>query len=904
MNLKLPAIGLLLLSIATTQAQKKPLSQSVYDSWKQVMKPVVSDNGAYTVYEVTPAKGDGELIIVNNSTFAPQKIERGADATVFGNSGWVTYSIKPTHESMRQANIKKLKGDKLPQSETYISKIEGGSPIKLPAKSKVQTARNAAIAAYTYEVTPTKDSTKKVQAKKFNRLVVLDLTKGDSTIVDNVGKFDISDNGALILLSQETDSLKSVSAMKGGKLTELYTAKQGKIGSLKTDENGTQGAYMVTPDTTAWAQYQLYYVDSKLAKRQLAADGARGYTVSNNGNLSFNKKGTRLMFGMAQPPKAIAKDTLPDDEKAPLDMWSWTDTLLMPQQIASRSQLEKTSYIAVFQPLKNTTALLADKYLSRIQFAADDETPYALGIDNNPYMWSSTWDSPAKTDVYIVDIATGARRLLIKGNTGNGTISPDAKYLLRFDPIEQQYFMMDVATGNIKNVSKSIPYPLADSTNDVPTPDPAYGIAGWTAKDGAVVYDQFDMWLLSYDKEPRRLTNSRGTGIELKYVRLDPEEKTLDLTKDWTLAAFYEPTNDAGFYKLSPTGTLTKLIMSDHKYSTPIKAKDSDRLIFQRENFKEYRDLWVSNTKFENPKKISDANPQASQYLWGSVQHMEWTTMDGETNRGLLYLPENYDPAKKYPTIVYFYETHSRTKNAHLHPQPAWSIIVPVYYTSRDYVVFMPDIKYQTGYPGEGAYNSIVSASRTLIERGISDPARMAIQGQSWGGYQTAYLITRTNMFRAACAGALVSNMTSAFGGIRWGSGSPRMFQYERGQSRIGVSLWENPLLYLENSPLFGAPNVRTPLLMMHNDADDAVPWYQGIEYFLALRRNNVPVWFMNYNGQPHNLRAYAAKMDWDLRMSQFFDYYLKDAPMPRWMKEGIDITEKGHELKFDLLEK
>ncbi|WP_274958042.1 alpha/beta hydrolase family protein, partial [Millionella massiliensis] len=142
--------------------------------------------------------------------------------------------------------------------------------------------------------------------------------------------------------------------------------------------------------------------------------------------------------------------------------------------------------------------------------------------------------------------------------------------------------------------------------------------------------------------------------------------------------------------------------------------------------------------------------------------------------------------------------------------------------------------------------------------------------------------------------------MTSATGGIRWGSGLPRMFQYEHGQSRIGGSLWEKPIEYIENSPLFFANKVHTPMLMRHDDADEAVPWYQGIEYFLALRRHGVPVWMLNYNGQPHNLRRYADRLDWDRRMMQFFDHYLKGAPAPRWMREGIPVTDKGIDPKLD----
>lgn len=169
----------------------------------------------------------------------------------------------------------------------------------------------------------------------------------------------------------------------------------------------------------------------------------------------------------------------------------------------------------------------------------------------------------------------------------------------------------------------------------------------------------------------------------------------------------------------------------------------------------------------------------------------------------------------------------------------------------------------------------------------------IGIQDHSWGGYQIAYMITQTNRFRAVAAGAPVANMTSAYDAIRWGPGLPRQFQYERTQSRIGGTLWEYPMRYIENSPVFMADRVKTPLMMIHNDADDAVPWYQGIEYYLALRRLGKEVYLFTYNGEPHGLRRRPNQKDYTLRLQQYFDYYLKGAPKPEWMERGIPYLEK-----------
>ena len=268
----------------------------------------------------------------------------------------------------------------------------------------------------------------------------------------------------------------------------------------------------------------------------------------------------------------------------------------------------------------------------------------------------------------------------------------------------------------------------------------------------------------------------------------------------------------------------------------------------------------------------------------------------------MIFKPENFDPTKKYPMIAYFYEKDSDLLHLFRNPAPSASTINIPLFVSQGYIVFNPDIPYKVGYPGESAISAIVSGVNAVVDRGYVDPKRIGIQGQSWGGYQVAYMVTETNMFAAAGAGAPVSNMFSAYGGIRYGSGLVRQFQYERQQSRIGGTPWNSFLRYVENSPLFHADKVETPLLMMHNDRDGAVPWTQGVEYFTALRRLNKPVWLLNYNNEDHNLVQRKNRKDLSIRLSQFFDHYLKDAPAPEWMVKGLPAVDKGRTMGTELV--
>jgi dipeptidyl aminopeptidase/acylaminoacyl peptidase len=317
------------------------------------------------------------------------------------------------------------------------------------------------------------------------------------------------------------------------------------------------------------------------------------------------------------------------------------------------------------------------------------------------------------------------------------------------------------------------------------------------------------------------------------------------------------------------------------------------------EDYQNSPNVFVLNkpaTTINQPQQLTAINPQQQQYNWGTATLFTWRAYNGKMAEGILYKPENFVPTQKYPMIVYFYERNNQTLYNYIPPTPTPSRLNISFYVSRGYVVFVPDIWYTKGHPGQSAYDYIVSGTRAVVKLGFVDSTKLGIQGQSWGGYQTAYVITRTNLYKAAWAGAPVVNMFSAYGGIRWESGVNRQFQYEKTQSRIGADIWQRPDLYIENSPLFHLKNVKTPLVIMSNDADGAVPWYQGIEFYTALRRLHKPVWLLVYNGEAHNLVERRNRKDIQIREQQFFDWLLKGAKPAKWITEGVPAILKGRD--------
>jgi len=371
------------------------------------------------------------------------------------------------------------------------------------------------------------------------------------------------------------------------------------------------------------------------------------------------------------------------------------------------------------------------------------------------------------------------------------------------------------------------------------------------------------------------------------------------------LTTFNEVDKNSGYYEYNlKSGKGKQLLSGSYRYTNAIKAKENNKLIFSHESFVEFPDIRFSDLSFKSQNKISNANPQQGEYNWGTAEIVKWTSLDGLDLEGMLIKPENFDPSKKYPMIVNFYEKSSASIHRHKAPSAGRSTINYSFYTSRGYVIFNPDVYYRIGYPGESAYNCVIPGVTSLIEKGFIDKDNIGVQGHSWGGYQIAYLVTKTDIFKAAEAGAPVPNMISAYGGIRWWTGLSRQFQYEHTQSRIGGTPWEYPARYIENSPIFYIDKINTPLLIMHNDADGHVPWYQGIEFFVSLRRLGKPSWFLNYNGEPHWPLNRQNRLDFNIRMAQFFDYYLKDEPMPVWMERGVPAIEKGINQGLELIDK
>lgn len=927
-------MGFILNSNAQTTS-KKPLSTNDFAKWKVMNNPIVSGDGKYVSYEMNPQKGDGVLVIKPVESKKEDLFPRGYGAGFSSESDFIVYKIKQPADSIRNAKKKKLKKEQMPKDSIGIFVFKHHKSFKYPNLKQYSLPKeNASWVAFLTDMKKAKkkaekddDSKKKTNTKakksdtddQKSQLVLFNSETGDTICYQNITEFYYAPKGqAISFIRQTKDSLDRTEVLVFDTKTsqaKVIFDRNGTAKKITSDPQGGRFGFVFSSDTAKVKTYSLFYGSTASGEPRAVVLPAMaglpvGWSPSEFGDISFSDNGLHLYFGTNQIPQPEPKDTLLDDEKPVLDVWSYKDRELQPEQKVNLDKEKKRTYKAVYLVDKEKFNQLADPEIRDIRTIQKGNGHIALGIDQTPYKLASSWTGKSNADYYLIDLETGIKRLMIK-NKSMVALSPGGNFIVWYNQADSAYYSCstNIEKPEPVKLTKQLNVSFTDERWDMPGDPSLYGIAGWSENDKFVfIYDRYDIWRLDLEgnKVPVSATHGYGrkNSLRFRYQKLDPDEETIDTSKPIIVSAFDERNKSAGYFQadLKNYSEPQLLLMEDESFSNLAKAKKADVLIWTREDVSESPNVWVSSTSFDHKHKLSEINPQQSQFIWPGVRLVHWNTFSGKNMEGLLYYPENIDPEKKYPMIVYFYERNADYLNSYSSPSPTRSTVNRTFYTSNGYIVFIPDITYEDGFPGQSAFDAIISGTQFVSSMfPFIDRKRIGMQGQSWGGYQTAYLITQTNMFAAAMAGAPVSNMTSAYGGIRWESGVSREYQYEVSQSRIGGTLWEKPLNYIENSPLFYVPKINTPLLIMHNDADGAVPWYQGIELFTAMRRNNKPVWMLTYNNEEHNLKAesWGNRMDLTIRMKQFFDHYLKDEPMPLWMKYGIPAIDKGKTLGY-----
>ncbi len=880
-------------------AQKKDLTREDYDQWQNLGYYTISNDGNWISYSISPVEGNDTLFIISSDKETEYKLGLCSSPSFSDDSRWLAarkgYSEEET-EKMREQN-------KQIQNKLLLLNLNNGDMRVFDDIQRFTISKDSKLlimSGYTAE-----------KSKSYD-LYIHDLESGIMKNIGNVSEHGLNKKGNRLVYIIDAEGKK-------GNGVELFNLENYSVRIINTDtttytkltweEEGNGFSFLKSFKDTAYHEdnhkvFAVTDIYNELDIRELdpmetgvIPDSMR---VRETFTPRFSPDMSILYFGIYDWNEKEKKENGKDkkgkdkkDEKIPdVDIWHWKDDPVKPEQEKRYERSDKDFvYLCSWD--------LDDNEVYRI--SNEEFREYGITEDGKNVIIST--DLPYRpafrqeySDHYIVNASTGKKSLIIKNFTSLRNSSPDGKYIPYFK--DKNWWVYDIHKGENRVISSSLDTELWNTRDDSPRDiKPPFGIGGWYEDDSyMLIYDEYDIWKVSpVNAEAKKLTEGRGDEIIFRTVRLDYEDDYFKKDEDLYLSARGDKTKKTGYYSLSPDGKLQKLIYDDCSISGLRKAEDVDMFLYRSETYSDSPDIFFTGSNFRNKEQITNTNPQQSDYFWGRSELTEYTNKDGEKMQGSLFYPANYEKGKKYPMIVYIYEILSTGVHRYVSPSPK-SAYNTTNYTTDGFFVYQPDIVYKTNHPGESAVECVVPAVEKVIETGMIDKDKIALMGHSWGAYQTSFIITQTDLFAAAIAGAPLINMISMYNEIYWNSGSPNQRIFETSQGRLREPWWNLMEEYMDNSPMFNAANITTPLLVTFGNQDGAVDWHQGIEMFTTMRRMEKPFIMLVYEGENHGLRKDENMLDYSMKVKQFIDHYLLGKPAEKWIKEGRTFTEKKEE--------
>lgn len=883
--------------------------------FKSIKKTVMSDDGKWLAYNVAPDRGDGYLVIKNTKDTSAKEIqiERGDNPNIAANGSYLALNKLPKFIDQENSKAEKEK----PKNDLLLVDLSNGNIEEIGQSNSFNISNDGKW--LTYKAYSDKKPDEKSKRIVGENLYLRNIKSKAEILIKDVSDFMIDSSANYIIYSVATSTGKN-NGIFFRELNKEYAPET----TIQKDSNYYFGniTWNIQSQKLAYLAGKLDSATSKPAKLALkVCDFKNNYKVTelvkedfltswflpNTNRLEFTKNGNLLYFGIKPESdkvpekddkadkKKIKEEDLYNMEKIAEDaqMWTWhyNDPTIVTQQKIDWKQKKDRTFFAVYDLVNSKMQM--DTTINSSNVVKNENENFVLLTDDAPYQKEITWKG-WYFDVYNFNLKTGEKKLVYKYLNYRASLSPDGKFTALFDT--KKWYIHNNETNITTEVSSKLNIAFHDLDNDVPKePDP-YGFASWMQNTNnsysALVYDEFDIWGFNCNTfDATNITNQIGRNTQTQYrIAYRDRNKDFITNNDLILLNGFskidKSTNLASF-EMQSKSILNKLD-GEKNYAFRMKPEFSNEILYTKQSFEEFPDYWTADLKLSNPIKVSDVNPEMKDFIWGTTHLTKWANSKGDSLEGYYVLPDNYDPKKKYPVVIYFYEQMSQDKNRFIQPsnlhRPCFQV-----YLGDEYVIFLPDVKYYNPHPGQSSLDALVSGSRHLANIGIADSNKIGIWGHSWSGYQGAYIVTQTDFFKACVSGAPVGNMTSAYSGIRLGSGLARQFQYEQQQSRIGGSLIDSLDRYIENSPVFFADKMNTPTLIMFGDDDDAVPYPQGIELYLAFRRYNKPAIMLQYEGEPHHLKKYPNKVDYTIKMKEFYDHFLQGKPAPSWLTKGVE---------------
>ncbi|MCF2857542.1 prolyl oligopeptidase family serine peptidase [Pseudoalteromonas sp. SMS1] len=892
-------------------ANKAPLKFDDVFDFKYPHATKLAEDGKFLAFSATPYRGNaqGQVYDLTSNTLIAT-VERGTKAQINRSSTWVAFTQVPTLLESETATKKERK--KLANNLVLVNTTTGQQQ-RFDNVKDYQLSDDGRWLAYREDnkkeekkdqSTPEKAAIKADKKDTPLTLVVLDLQTNQTQRLENVVAYGLSPAEYGILFSQHD----AITANNQVQYLDLNTQA---VDSLFNEPGVTVSAIAWHPYSSIVAFNLGNYVNEDKRRRSYdvtlwdantnkitKVQNPSGWYSAKTAKLKWSEQGQRLYFEnrpvleekvdvrkYSDEPSLRQFDTI--RAQSGLKLWHNHDPEIKPrEQHTWKTTNRDRQYQAVYHIESQKVVQLADETVRDVTL--NTEADFILGRNNQPYLKKIMYDG-FYSDYYAVKVSTGAKGYIVKDSPNRPSLSPSGRHAAYF--LNDQLWLKDLHEQKEHAVSKAVRDAIfADDKHDYPEPNPGYGFAGWQL-DGSTLYaySKYDIWAFdSHTGQAKRLTQGKESNTQYRVIKLDNKQVGFDADETLFLSAHNLQNKQTHIATLNlKSGSLKTVLKGAARFDLVKKAKQADKLIFTQQTYHQFPDFWQTTSQFSAPQKITNLNPQVANFAWGQKPELvQYEGYNGEPLQGVLIKPADYTPGQKLPVVIYFYRYMSQRMydfpKMELNHRPNFPM-----FTSNGYAIFLPDIRFEIGKPGPSSTQTLINATQKLIDMGVADKNQIGLQGHSWAGYQSAFAVTQTDMFKAVVSGAPVSNMTSAYSGIRLKTGLARQFQYESGQSRIGQPLTAAPDLYIENSPVFFADKVNTPILLMFGDKDGAVPWQEGIQYYLALRRHDKDAIFLQYEGEPHHLKKFPNQVDFSVRMMEYFDHYLRGMPAAQWIKSG-----------------
>ncbi len=845
------------LSGATASAQKRSLSIDDCRKWQSMDNISMSANGRWLTYKYRRLYTDGpdSVFLYDAAKRSTRVLPHISDQQFLAGGKVLKYS-KTTAQG---------------ENEIYTLNLQTGKTTQWP-KGEYMIAIGQSDYAYTGKMGGGKG------------IVMVNLLTGNKTPLPNATNCMLVGNGLLYVETDGTSS--SLCYYENGQSKTIGRVPCQICSITPTDGTGkgTFGATTHADDPYTPTMLWQYDMNKNTCQKLLDFADIKGLPEGTKIGYASRLVNNNSQYLISLEPTTYTYNETAGNPKVTLELWKWDENISPRRQFRNQGGFDASQYDTyIYDIATKTLKALPTKGLHNVTFFGGDNILGAVAVDPTAWYKESDWKMTPNTDLYYIGV-NGIRKQLASHGLFDLSWSPDGKWLAVYLPQTKAWNIVDLATGEMHDVSTGkIPYPLYDEDSDYPFSPGAYGVASWDTNGKTLtVYDRYDLWQLDLAGQQKAVCLTAGWG-RANQVRLKMAECAPSIAGGQYLSGTDMATRSTGLYSLVNGKVRKVALVPGSNLSVKGFSADGKTLLWLKENYEE-RDYWLSNVNFSNPRRVTDMNPQQRQLTWGTSRLYTWTNYEGKRNDGNLFLPEDYKKGKSYPMVVTFYERETQNLNNYRIPEYSSAIIDIPWFVSNGYIVFQPDIHATVGKPGESCYNAVVSGVKSLIADGIADSTRIGVNGHSWGGFETAYLVTRTNLFKCASPCSAVTDMVADYLMLR-GTGQPNMYFEEDAQGRLGKTLWEDPQMYTDNSAVYHADKIHTPLLIFHGSEDSSVQPYQGMALFLAMRRLQRPAWLLYYKNEGHQMGGEDNCRDFTEKLTGFFGYYLKNEPKPDWMK-------------------